>query len=167
MGPKIKVYTDGSYNVRESNIVFGGYVVLISTDSGDKPLWGRRVYTTNTAWTSMNNVGGELIGAITSFTEAFRTANEYGITQIDVYHDYEGVAHWITGRWAARKPATGLYVELVSALKKQYPNIHLVFHHVKGHSGNEYNEIADMIAGGDAYNYQFEILKTVGLMGDE
>lgn len=155
----IKVYTDGSFNREIPDLCRGGYVIVINdvivAELG-------QVTSHNACYTDRWNVGGEIIAAIVGITRAnmYRTdfisrlANENDVTnEIEIYHDYEGLNNWVrsnpkTGKkWKSNNVASKVYVEAIEAIEKQ--GVNLSFHWVKGHSGDEYNEVADMLAKGE------------------
>lgn len=131
---KIDFYVDGSFN-SEKNIYGSGIVVLknnkiiekISISGKDKDL------------VAMNNVAGELNAAI----EAFNYAIEKSYKEINLYFDYIGIEKWATKEWKANKLGTKKYQEIYdNSIKK----IKINFIKVKAHSGNKYNDMADMLA---------------------
>lgn len=69
------------------------------------------------------------------------------VRSVCIYSDYVGSAHWIQGNWQAKE----IYIQKIKQrclelLRKL--NVPVVFHHVKGHSGDYGNEQADRLAGG-------------------
>ena len=68
---------------------------------------------------------------------------EKGIAAIDMYQDYEGVARWALGDWKTNKEGTKKYAEYC---KKASESLTIRYVKVKGHSGDKYNDEADMLA---------------------
>ena len=66
-----------------------------------------------------------------------------GIDEIDIYHDYLGVAYWVNGKWQARKDLSRMYK---AEMQKYAGKFKINFIHVKGHSGDYYNNVADTLA---------------------
>ena len=87
----------------------------------------------------MRNVAGEIKGS----EVAIKYAISKGIKAIKIYHDYEGIAKWCTGEWKANKEGTIAYKKFYDSIKEK---IHVEFVKVKGHSGDKYNDVADMLA---------------------
>lgn len=87
----------------------------------------------------MRNVAGE----IKASELAIRYAITNGYKSLILYHDYEGIAKWCLGEWKANKKGTKEYKEFYEEASKV---IRIVFKKVKGHSGDEYNELADSLA---------------------
>ena len=68
-----------------------------------------------------------------------------GIHEINLYCDYTGIKEYITGNWKAKTPLACYYRENAELLGDLYDlKIHYVT--VKGHTGIEGNEIADLLA---------------------
>lgn len=88
---------------------------------------------------AMHNVAGEIKGAEC----AMRYAVAEGLSEITIVHDYEGIAKWCLGEWKAGKEGTQAYKAFYDSIKSQ---VHVTFQKVKGHSGDHYNDMADMLA---------------------
>lgn len=88
---------------------------------------------------SMRNVAGEIKGS----EFIMRYCLEHGIKSIDIYYDYEGIEKWCTGAWRANKFGTRHYADTYKEIS-QYVDIHFI--KVRGHSGDEYNDLADKLA---------------------
>lgn len=87
----------------------------------------------------MRNVAGEIKAA----QIAMEYCVERGISSIDIHHDYEGIAKWCTGEWKANKVGTQAYRAFYQTIKDKL-EVHFV--KVKGHSGDQYNDLADELA---------------------
>ena len=88
---------------------------------------------------TMRNVAGE----IKASELAMQYALDNGYTSLSIYHDYQGIASWCLGEWKTNKAGTIAYKQFYDGIKDK---IRVNFIKVKGHSGNEYNEIADKLA---------------------
>ena len=62
---------------------------------------------------------------------------------LTIVHDYQGIASWCTGEWKTNKEGTKAYKAYFDSLKDK---IIIHFQKVKGHSGDEYNDLADELA---------------------
>ena len=90
-------------------------------------------------YVSMRNVAGEILGSIC----AMEYANSNGYKQICIYYDYEGIEKWANATWKANKKGTQEYQKKVSKYRE---NLEIIFVKVLAHSGDFYNEKADMLA---------------------
>lgn len=131
--PKFKIYTDGSYR----NGV-GAWSFVVVDENLNKEVYSDNGKVLEKNLLAMNNVGGEILAALKA-TE-FAHENNMDIT---LYHDYLGIAHWITGVWKTKKPATHGYK---SQMLEYMKNISVKFKHVPGHSGDTFNDRADRLA---------------------
>ena len=136
-GPrKATAYTDGSYNADTGE--YGAGVVLF-TDRSEKPVteaFSGRADDGENGW----QVNGEIAAA----KRAIELAMQSGYSSLEIHHDYEGVGAWPDRKWKAKKNYTRRYADFVNAARKR---IDISFVHVKGHSGDEWNEMADKLAG--------------------
>lgn len=127
-------YVDGSFLLEERRYAFGavlfynGQEYRLNGSDNDPEL------------ADMRNVAGEIMGAECAFSFAL----EQNANVLHVYHDYEGIAKWCTGDWQAKKAGTQAYRK--TFLDAKATGLQIVFHKVKGHSGDQYNEIADQLA---------------------
>ena len=126
-------YVDGSYNISTGTF---GYGIVFFFDDDEIHL---KEGFNNPELASMRNVAGEIKGS----EVAIKYAISKGIKAIKIYHDYEGIAKWCTGEWKANKEGTIAYKKFYDSIKEK---IHVEFVKVKGHSGDKYNDVADMLA---------------------
>ncbi len=130
---KAIAYVDGSYNVKTQEfscgvvIFYQNKIYEFSKKFDDKEL------------ASMRNVAGEIKGSETAIK--FCLSND--IPTLKIYHDYEGVAKWANGEWKANKSGTRAYSAFC---KKSREKLNITFVKVKAHSGNKYNDKADLLA---------------------
>ena len=129
-------YTDGSYN-KETGY-YGAGIVIFKKDSGEPPALhmskGRAPEGEN-GW----QVNGEIAAAEFAINEAIKA----GAKSLEIHYDYEGVGKWATGKWKRNKSYTREYAEYVRAASEK---LSITFVHVKGHSGDEWNDTADYLA---------------------
>lgn len=126
-------YVDGSYENSCGDFSCG----VVFLYEGQEEHFSKRYSDKELA--AMRNVAGEIKGAET----AMRYALERGVKKLVIYHDYEGIAKWCNGAWKANKEGTKAYQSYYEEIKKQ---IQIIFIKVKGHSGDEYNDLADKLA---------------------
>jgi ribonuclease HI len=126
-------YVDGSFSEDIGAYSFG--CVILAGDKIER-LSGSNI---DQSAVTMRNVAGELLGAMTAIKWAYE--NKY--SKIIIFHDYEGIAKWITGEWKAKQEATKKYIEFVTKYKKY---IDIGFSKVAAHTGVIYNEEADILA---------------------
>ena len=87
----------------------------------------------------MRNVAGEILGSMAAIGKAL----ELGLPEVTIYYDYAGIEMWATGGWKRNKTGTIQYYEYIRSVENK---IRINFVKVKGHSGVEGNEEADMLA---------------------
>ena len=127
----VTAYVDGSFN-KETNeygsaaiLLIDGEIVAKESSSGSK-------------MNSMRNVAGEISAAAL----AVKTAEQFLPDELIIRYDYEGVASWPTGKWQAKNDYTKKYAAFMKR-KRTFP---IRYEHVKAHTGDKYNEMADDLA---------------------
>lgn len=130
---KAYAFVDGSYNQGTKVYGFGGFVM----NQGEKYIISGCGQDEEMA--SMRNVAGEVLGSMAAIEKAM----ELHIKEIDIYYDYMGIEMWATGAWKRNKKGTIAYYEFMQRVKDK---IKVNFVKVKGHSGVEGNEEADILA---------------------
>ena len=60
-----------------------------------------------------------------------------------MYYDYNGIEKWYVGEWKAKSPIAIKYQEFAKEAKSK---IKVVFHKVKSHANDYYNEMVDKLA---------------------
>lgn len=126
-------YTDGSYK-KDSSGNYGvgwGYVLLDGGVITHEDCGKCHEYV------AMRNVMGECYAVI----ELLSYCEERGVEELNICHDYEGVAKWVTGEWKAKNEMTQRYRKFVS----ESP-IDISFTWIRGHSSNVWNDYADQLA---------------------
>lgn len=126
-------FVDGSYNKVTNVYGYGGFLMtdgqkIVLQGSGDEP-----------ELVEMNNVAGEIAGAMAAVNKAL----ELGLQELDIYYDYMGIEMWATGAWKRNKAGTMAYYDFMQSVKN---DIKISFVKVKGHSGIDGNEEADVLA---------------------
>ena len=126
-------YVDGSF--LKENLEFS-YGAVIFTD---KEVLEFSEKFSDPELITMRNVAGEIKGA----EFVMRYCIENNIPEIDIYYDYMGIEKWCTGEWQANKPGTISYRNFYNSVKDK---LTVNFIKVKGHSGDKYNDLADLLA---------------------
>lgn len=85
------------------------------------------------------NIAGELIGAL----QVLFKCSAIGISEINIYHDYAGIRNYITGEWTAKTPLAIYYRDTTELLSNEIAAHYIP---VKGHTGIQGNELADILA---------------------
>ena len=128
------IYTDGSFH-DESNIAGWGFV-MVDDNNSDKFYqdWG---YIEDDEYGS-GNITGEVYAVI----EALEIARiEYPGQTIRVKTDYIGLVKWSRYEWKRNKKISKFFMNYL----EEYGQF-VKFEHVKGHTGNKWNEYADRLA---------------------
>lgn len=131
---RFKIYVDGSYDDATKRFSYGMVVVYPTGET----ITGAKAYD-NEDLAQMRNVAGEIYGAMAAIDFCIKAK----IKDVVLYYDYEGIAKWPLREWSANKPGTIAYVDYYDKHKDQ---VNIEFRHVKGHSGDKYNEMADKLA---------------------
>ena len=128
-------FTDGSFDKDLKRYSYGVQFILPDGDQSD--ICG---YGSNPEYIDSNNIIGEILGVINALDWAVSNNFE----KIKIYHDYEGLAKWITGEWEANSKVGKMYLALFNAKFKDV--LEVIFVKVPGHSNVVYNEKADQLA---------------------
>lgn len=147
---KITVYTDGGCT---GNPGPGGWASVLLFDDQEVRLSGGDLSTTNNKM------------ELTAVIKALMYINEnveLKDSPVDVYTDSQYVKNgltqwihnWIRNGWktAAKKPVKNQ--EYWIALKAEADKLLLNWHWVKGHSGNEYNELCDSLVEAERMKFK-------------
>lgn len=130
MKNKAVAYVDGSYNKKEDLCGWG--VVFLYEDEAPEYFSG-----------SCRGIHWNVTGEINAAMFAVEKALEYGCTAVEIHYDYVGIERWVTGTWKAKKEETQEYRDKMRGF---FGMIDIGFVHVKGHSGDAYNDKADELA---------------------
>ncbi|MCL2484480.1 MAG: reverse transcriptase-like protein [Endomicrobia bacterium] len=93
--------------------------------------------------TEFRQFGGELRSVI----EALKWCAENGVSTVRINYDYEGIEKFSTGVWQAKTNLSKNYVDFLRKI-----NIKIEWRHIKSHTGNSKNDIADKLAKEAALN---------------
>ncbi len=126
-------YVDGSYNIKTK--VFGFGAVIFHNGDVHKKSQGFK----DPELATMRNVAGEIRGSM----YAMQYCVDNKIPKLQIFFDYEGIEKWCTGDWKVNKAGTIAYRDYYNSIKDI---VSVSFVKVKGHSGDTYNDMADMLA---------------------
>lgn len=132
-GDCVKIYVDGSYNSATREFSYG--MVVLGKE-------GEETYSCrfdDEDLAAMHNVAGEIKGA----QAAMQYAMDHKLSEIEIYHDYEGIAKWCLGEWKTNKEGTRAYKAFFDSASRL---VKIRFVKVTGHSNNKYNDMADKLA---------------------
>lgn len=128
-----KAYIDGSYDIKTEAYSFGGILIIDGKEYPYKKKFEKDEYS------SLRNVAGEIQGA--GFIIAYCVKK--GIKELHIFYDYLGIEKWFTHEWKANSKIAIEYQMLADRVKDK---IKVVFHKVKSHTNNYYNDYADKLA---------------------
>lgn len=129
----VVAYIDGSYNKGTNTVGAGGVIFLNGT---------RKTFSfpsTDERYTAFWNVSGELLAAM----YVMKYAVDHGIPECSLYYDYMGIEMWATKRWKRNNALTQQYAAFYDSIKNR---VRVHFHKVAAHTGDTYNEMADVLA---------------------
>ncbi len=126
-------YVDGSYSNELKMFSYGAVIF----HNNDKKEFSKAF--SDPELIDMRNVAGEIKGS--EFVMQYCIDNN--IKSVDIYYDYAGIEKWCSGEWKANKTGTMNYAKFYSSISDR---LHINFIKVKGHSGDEYNDLADSLA---------------------
>lgn len=129
----ITIYTDGSYNPYTKR--YGAGIVICK---GNQII--KKLTCSSTKYHSARQVAGEILASV----EAIAYCKENGYNTITIKHDYLGVGNWADGKWKTKQELTIKYKAFVNSYRNA--GMTITFKHVKGHSNNEMNDLADKLA---------------------
>lgn len=131
--PQTYAFVDGSYNTVSKVYGYGGFLI----HNGEKIILQGNGHEEQMS--AMRNVAGEILGCMAAVEKAI----ELGVQELFVFYDYLGIEMWAIGGWKRNKEGTIAYYDFMQKAKEKL-TIHFV--KVKGHSGVEGNEEADVLA---------------------
>ena len=126
-------YIDGSYNKGTNTVGAGGVIFF----NGERKTFS--FSSTDERYTAFWNVSGELLAAM----YVMKYTVEHGIPECSLYYDYMGIEMWATKRWKRNNALTQQYAAFYDSIKDQ---VCVHFHKVAAHTGDTYNEMADVLA---------------------
>lgn len=127
-----KAYIDGSYNDKTGAYGFG--VILIIDNKEYK-----FVKQFNDSFSDTRNVAGEIKAASFIINHAYKN----GIKKLHIFFDYQGIESWYTKAWKANSEIAIKYQQFADSMNGK---IEIIFHKIKSHTNNKYNDMADILA---------------------
>ena len=128
-----KCYIDGSFDEKTNAYSFGGVLIYDGKEYEFKRKFDSDEYS------SFRNVAGEIRGA----SYIINYSQRRGINKLHLFFDYIGIEKWYKGEWKANTEIAMKYVEFAKTMEGK---IEVVFHKVKSHTNNKYNDMADRLA---------------------
>lgn len=130
---KAVYYVDGSYI---DNKIGWSYVAV-----KDKKIKAYNSGNIKETKDTSRNISGELFATLGAVVNAIMMDKK----EMYIVHDYQGISSFVTGAWSPKTVEAKKYTKTMKELIKEYDlNIHFV--KVKGHSDNEFNDLADNLA---------------------
>ena len=130
---RVQIYVDGSFDSATGAFSYG---MVVLRDG--KELTASKAFSIP-SMAAMHNVAGEIMGSMA----AMQYCLEEGISDVVIFYDYEGIAKWALGEWKANKEGTQKYAAFYNSVKDR---LNVEFRKVKGHSGDKYNDMVDLLA---------------------
>lgn len=131
----IKLYTDGSYDKYTKRYAWA-YVLI----SNDNRLVDFDAGAESASDDNMWQVSGEIKGVVNGLTQA----DKLGYDSVNVDYDLVNLQKWGDDEWQAKKPETMNYKQFIGEMRDS--GMEIVFTKIKSHTGNEFNEVCDMLA---------------------
>ena len=139
----VHLYVDGSYRKAEKNGPrYAGYGWAAIAGGGRVLAEG----CGRLAAAPSRNIDGELAAALAAMR--WWDANRAEWPRAVIWHDYLGIREWAAGTWAGRSLVARTYIAAVVAEGfGERVGRSLFFRHVRGHTGDQWNEYVDGLAG--------------------
>lgn len=128
-----KAYIDGSYDIKTGSYSFGGVLIIDGKEYTYNKKYEKDEYSL------LRNVAGEIKGAGFIINYCLKK----GIKELHIFYDYLGIEKWYTKEWKAKSVIAIEYQKFADSVKDK---INIVFHKVKSHTNNHYNDLADKLA---------------------
>jgi ribonuclease HI len=90
---------------------------------------------------SLVNASRQVAGELMAVKEALKWCLERSISEVWIYYDYFGIEKWATREWKTNLPLTTEYARYISSCQ-----IKIHWRKVSSHSGNRWNDRADLLA---------------------
>ena len=129
----VQAYIDGSYDANTGCYSFGGVMIIDGNEYKFKKKYDNDLYS------DLRNVAGEIKGA----GYIIQYAINHSIKVLHIYYDYIGIEKWYNKEWKAKSSIAIEYVKFADSVRDK---IKVVFHKIKSHTNNKYNDMADRLA---------------------
>lgn len=145
----LNAYTDGSYSKNKPEI-YGWSSIIYQNENVIKTLNG-----VGDQFIESWQIGGECEAVLQTMKHILNHIDNYNISVLNIHYDYIGIEKWAEKQWKAKKDVSKEYVKEFDKLKRELleNDVNVFFVKVKGHSGNEGNELADQKAKEAIDNY--------------
>lgn len=131
-------YVDGS-NLGDGSAFSWGSYIFIKDEFGNKEIVELSEKSTNKDFIEYRNIAGELFASALTANLIYKK----GVKKLTIYHDYSGIRHWALGEWKTKNNLSQFYKRRFEYLSQF---VEFEFVKVKGHTGDRFNEKADMLA---------------------
>jgi ribonuclease HI len=131
---EIDLYVDGSF--QEGIAAYGYGCVLVLDGEVIDSFFG---FGNKKDAVALRNVSGEMLGAV----EGLKKVYSLGYKSVSLHFDYQGIESWAIGEWKRNNIHTSAYHEYMKKVRRK---IQIAFVKVQAHSGNKWNEMADVLA---------------------
>ncbi len=128
-----KCYIDGSFDSKTNRYSFGGVLIIDGHEYEFKRAFEEDNYS------QYRNVAGEIRGA----GYIINYCVNKGIKKLHLFYDYKGIECWYLREWKANTEIAINYQLFADSVRNK---IEVVFHKVKSHTNDKYNDMADMLA---------------------
>lgn len=130
---EVLAYVDGSNTGDGKEFSWG---IVLFTKEGKVNISGK---SDDERFIKHRNISGELFASVNATDYAIKNR----LDKIIIYHDYSGIRHWALGEWKAKSELAKFYRAYYKAAMKI---IEVEFVKAAGHTGDKFNEEADMLA---------------------
>lgn len=131
----VTIYVDGSFSDKKQNYSYG----IVITKNNEVIHVEGNVGKKNKEGLKSRNITGELLGTIV----ATKYAIIHKYNEINMVYDYQGIEEFATGTWTPKTNIAKIYQK---SMNEYINKIKINFVKVKGHTNEEFNELADKIA---------------------
>lgn len=131
---EVDLYVDGSF--QEGIAAYGYGCVLVRDGEVIDSFFG---FGSKKDAVALRNVSGEMLGAV----EGLKKVYSLGYKSVSLHFDYQGIESWAIGEWKRNNIHTAAYHEYMKKVRRK---IQIAFVKVQAHSGNKWNEMADVLA---------------------
>lgn len=99
----------------------------------------------------------QVAGELVAVRKALMWCLEHSVDEVSIYYDYLGIEKWATRQWKTNQPLTAEYARFMNECR-----IRIHWNKVDSHTGNRWNDRADVLAKQGAGSIQPTIQPTMG-----